>query len=276
MNAEERAVRVVGADRWADAGAWTGEGMVREVFFFCSAGSELYGSIYAAEEPRVPVGVVICNSWGYEANLAGRIVHPVSIAVAQAGGIAVNFHYPGFGDSGGDFSTTTVQAQADAAVDALGEASRRHPGARWILAGLVLGASVAALAAERGAGAESLLLVQPALRPSAYFAHLERAARRSLPPPAPKPAPGFAFGYPLGRAPLEAADAADAAVEVALRRFAGEGTVVSYEKPEEIDGVPERFERIRAPGSWRFGIRNTPELTAAVADCLVERLAEEA
>jgi hypothetical protein len=256
--------------RWDDSGTWVGEELRREVFFFPSRGVRLYGSIYAPASPPAPFGVLFCNSWGFEANQAGRIVHSVSIAVARAGGVAVHFHYPGFGDSQGDFEAMTVDVMADAAVDAVAEASRRCSGTRWALAGLMLGASVAGLAAARGAAAE-LLLVQPALRPGRYFARLERASKRSLGGAAPEPAPGFAYGYPLPPATIDSAPEADAAVEAALAGFEGEGTIVSYEKPEEIEGAPERFEQVRAPGSWRFGSRDNPELSRATAAWLRRR-----
>jgi hypothetical protein len=262
-------------DRWADAATWSGDGIAREVFFFRSGAVDLYGSVYAAERP-LPLGVVICNSWGYEANLASRIVHPVSIGVAQAGGVALSFHYPGFGDSEGDFAATTIDAMAHAAQDAVREASRRHPATRWVLVGLMFGASIAAIATAREPGIDRLLLVQPALRPGAYFGRLARVAKRSLGPPAPEPAPGYAFGYRLTPELVESAPAADAVVEAALAGFSGEGAVVSCETPEEIVGAPERFECIRTRGSWRIGVRDMRELTAATVAWLVGRLAEEA
>jgi pimeloyl-ACP methyl ester carboxylesterase len=238
----------------------------REAFFFPSGGAALYGSVYApAAADAASFGVVVCNSWGYEANLAGRIVHPLSIEMARAGGIALCFHYPGFGDSQGEAEAMTVDVMAAAAADAVREASRRFPRARWILAGLMLGASAAALATARGARVETLLLVQPALRPGSYFARLERASKRSLGRPAPEPAPDFAYGYPLSPMTLDSAPPADAAIEAALADFTGEGTIVRHEKPADVDGAPERFEQVRVPGAWRFGSRDNPALLDASA-----------
>lgn len=259
---------------WSDAAIWEGEGLRREAFFFASHGVDLYGSIYAAVPPS-SLGVVFCNSWGYEANLTSRLVHPLSLAIAGAGGVALNFHYPGFGDSQEDLGETTLDAMADAAVDAVREASKRYPGANWTLAGLMLGASIAALAADRGVEAEELLLVQPTLRPSSYFARLERASKRSIGKPAP--VEGFAFGYPLPQSLLASAPAADAAVEAALARFPGKGTIARYAEPEEIEGAPESFEHVCAPGVWRFGAQDRnhsdPMLVSAIADWWRQRAA---
>lgn len=256
---------------WSDMEVWQGEGLRREVFFFPSQGVQLFGSVYATAAPAPPLGVLICNSWGYEGNLASRLVHPISIAMARAGGVAVNFHYPGFGDSEGEWEATTMESMASAAVDALGEASRRYPDTRWIVAGLMLGASVACLAVGAGASAGELMLIQPALCPGRYLARLRRVSKRPLGGPVPGPAPGFAFGYPLSQAALDSATASDDAVEAALVAFDGQGAIIRYAKPAAIPGVPDCFEQVCAPGSWRFGSRDNPALAGAAADWLRQR-----
>jgi uncharacterized protein len=258
-------------DRWGDTEAWVGEELRREAFFFPSGGGRLYGSLYAAASPSRSSGVVICNSWGFEANQADQTMHRTALAMARAGGAGLIFHYPGFGDSEGDLGEATMDALADAAVDAVEEASRRLPGTRWTLVGLMLGASVAALAARR-AGAERLLLIQPALQPSRYFSRLERSAKRAavrVPARA-----GNAYGYPLPRPILEAAPAIDAAVAAALAEFDGEGAVISYVVPPGSELIPSRFEQIQLPGAWRFGSRQKPELARAARKWLQRPEAE--
>ncbi len=249
--------------RWGESESWVGENLRREAFFFPSRGDELYGSAYAPPSSDPPLGMVFCNSWGFEGNQASRIGHWVSYGLALAGAVGFSFHYPGFGDSHGDLAAATLDRLAAAAVDAAGEAARRFPGTRWVLVGPMLGASVAALAADRGAQAERLVLVQPALRPSEYFERLERASRRSL--GNPPSAQGYAYGYPLGEALLESAAAGDAAVDAALGGFDGDGIAIAYETPADLPGVPSRFEQRRAPGVWRFGKEDTPELIRATS-----------
>jgi pimeloyl-ACP methyl ester carboxylesterase len=247
---------------WADAGTWVGEGLRREVFFFNSAGVDLYGSLYAAPSAEASLGVLLCNSWGFEGDQASRLLHPLAIEVARAGGAAAIFHYPGFGDSHGDLASVTLNDLVDAASNALRELARRQPCERWMLAGAMFGGAIACLTAARHTEVERLLLLQPALRPSSYFARLERASRRSL---ATRPnEQGFVFGYPLPRAILDSAAAADAGVAAAIAGFRGDGTIVRHESPATIEGAPARFEQIPVAGAWRFGFKNlTPLLGAA-------------
>lgn len=261
---------------WSDAGTWAGDGLRREVFFFPSSDVELYGSVYATANASAPLGLVICNSWGYEADLASTLVHPLSIALAKAGGVAVSFHYPGAGDSLGDPDETTIDLMATAAGDAMSEASRRYPRTRWILAGFRLGASIAALAAGRGVSADGLLLIQPALSPSRYFARLERISKRSIGRPSPPPSPGFAHGYRLAQPLLDSAPDADAEVEAALASVDVIGTIVRCEAPAEVEGASEHFEEIRVEGSWRYGARNHSKLVRATAEWLRHEMAAAA
>lgn len=257
-------------DRWGDTGTWVGEDLRREVFFFASGGQQLYGSIYAATTAPT-IGLAICNSWGFEGNQSDATMHGIALRVARRGGAALVFHYPGFGDSHGDPAETSIETLVDAAVDAVEEASRRLPGVRWTLAGLMFGASVAALTARRAA-AESMLLIQPTLEASRYFARLERSARRAavrVPARA-----GNAYGYPLPHRILEAAPQTDKAVAEALAEFGGEGAVVRYAEPPRSALLPTRFEDVVVPGTWRFGARQKPDLARAASEWLRQRIAD--
>lgn len=260
-------------NRWGDTETWVGEGLRREVFFFSSGGEQLYGSLYAASSPSLSTGVAICNSWGFEGNQSDTTMHMIALGLARAGGAGLIFHYPGFGDSHGDLGEATMDTLADATVDAVEEASRRLPRARWALAGLMLGASVAALATRR-ATVERLLLVQPVLQPSRYFSRLERSAKRAavrVPARA-----GTAYGYPLPRLILRDGDAIDSAVAESLDEFDGEGAIVRYAEPPASDLVPDRFEQVVQPGTWRFGMRQKPDLAKAVVGRLLGAKAEAA
>jgi hypothetical protein len=263
------------AGRWSES-TWTGEGLRREVFFFRSRGVELYGSLYAATEIVRPFGVVLCNSWGVEADRCDPLQRSIALEMARAGGAGLVFHYPGYGDSYGDLAGLGLEDLSGAAADAVAEASRRRPGLAWILAGVVLGASVACLA-RRQADVETLLLVQPALRPGAYFQKLATSRRPIAPGPSPREmmevgsAPGMAYGYPIPGRIAENAEAADDAVTAALQAFQGEGAVIRHEKPSDSEPVPDRFRQCDVPGTWRFGSQNNPKLARATIEWLDRR-----
>jgi len=244
-------------DRWRDIGSWVGEELRREAFFFDSGGVQLFGSLYAAVPLSRPTGVVICNSWGFEGNQSDITAQRIALTTARTGGAGLVFHYAGFGDSHGDLAEATMEALANAAVDAIAEGSRRLPGTSWVLAGLMFGSAVAALGASR-ADIDRLLLVQPALRVSAYFSRLERIAKRSA-PRMPARA-GHAYGYPLPRRILAAAPGIDAAVARALEEFAGGGAVVRHAEPPRSSLIPAHFDDAVAPGTWRFGARQKTHL----------------
>jgi hypothetical protein len=260
-------------DRWDDTGTWVGEELRREAFFFASGGEQLYGSLYAAVSPSPLGGVAICNSWGFEGNQADATMHGIALRVARAGGAGLIFHYPGFGDSHGDLAAASIESLVDATVDAVGEASRRLPGRRWTLAGLMFGASVASLATRR-ADIDRLLLVQPVLRSVPYFRRLERSARRAAVRVSARA--GNAYGYPLPHRILESAAEIDAQVAEALGEFDEEGTVIRYAEPPRSERIPERFEDVVLPGTWRFGARLKPELARAASDWLRQNAAEGA
>jgi alpha/beta superfamily hydrolase len=263
--------------RWADAATWTGDGMRREVFFFRSRGERLYGSLFVAEEPSRPLGVVACNSWGVEADRCDPLLRSVAIEAARHGGASLVFHYPGYGDSFGDLPGVGLADLSEAAGDAVAEASRRCPGFSWILAGFMFGASVACLA-QRQAGVELLLLVQPALRPGAYF---QRLAKRTQPLALPSrtatesieagAGANMAYGYPIPRSIAASGPEDDAAVAAALAAFEGEGAVVRHAKPEQALAVPQRFQQIEVPGAWRFGSLKNLELARAATSWLDRR-----
>jgi hypothetical protein len=264
MDGGEQHAGVRSSSRWSDAAAWEGEGLRREVFFFPSRGQRLYGSLYRAASLSRRDGIVICPSWGVEADRSNRLVHGLAFAMAKLGGAALVFHYPGYGDSEGDLAASTMEGLAAAAGDALEEAERRVEGRRWTLAGFTFGAAVACLA-QREAPVRDLLLLQPELRPGSYFREIARKAKRSA---FGKELERLAFGYPAPEAMLRGADEIDAAVETALAEFDGNGFTACYATPGPTDLLPACFERVVVDGTWRFGARNQPGLLEAATGFL--------
>jgi alpha-beta hydrolase superfamily lysophospholipase len=240
--------------KWDDAAAWAGDGLRREVFYFGPDEARLYGSLYSAESPSRSDGVLICASWGYEADRTERLAHRIALTAARLGGAGMIFHYPGYGDSHGEaLAEATLDSLAQAAALALTEASQRRPQLAWFPAGLMVGSAIACLAQRLAPAVGRLLLVQPSLSPSAYFATLAKSAQRvSL---GPGRIAEMSFAYPLPRAILAAGPGADLPVREALSEFAGDGTVIRCAKPGIDPPAPERFDELTVEGSWRFGMQ---------------------
>ncbi|HEX3174208.1 MAG TPA: hypothetical protein VHQ43_08325 [Solirubrobacterales bacterium] len=253
---------------WEDAATWRGAGLRREVFFFGPAEAPLYGSLYSAEPLRGGPGVLVCASWGYEADRTARLSHYVALSAARGGGAGMVFHYPGYGDSHGpSLAETTLDALADAAASALEEGARRCPQLAWFPAGLMVGAAVACLAQRVSpVAANRLLLVQPALSPEAYFARLAKSTQRVT--LGPGRIRDMSFAYPLPAKILAAGPQADASLHEALAAFDGDGAVVRCARPPLDAPVPPGLEELVVDGSWRFGTQDYPALEHGVGEWL--------
>jgi hypothetical protein len=265
------------AEGWSDAGAWHDEDLRREVFFFRVGDVDLYGSLYAARDLTRSTGVIACGSWGVEADRTDPLLRAVALGMARLGGAGMVFHYPGYSDSFGELAGLGMVELAEAAREAVAEA-RRRVDVEWILAGLMLGASVAALAG-RSAGLQQLLLVQPELCPGSYFDRLRERSEPLAPGSSPREmlevgsASGMAYGYPIPSRIADHGPEADAAVATALGAFEGQGAVIRHESPRGPDLAPPRFERVDVRGAWRFAAQNNPGLAAATIECLERRTA---
>lgn len=242
---------------WEDAATWAANGVRREVFFFPSGPHALYGSLRTRDPRTRPLGVVVCSSWGSQADFTHDIAHGLAHAAVRRGGAGVTFHQPGYGDSHGLPDRVAIEDLVDAAADAVQAAAARAPGLDWILAGLMLGASVATLAARR-VDASGLLLVQPELDPPGYFRELRARARRvSL---GREQRDDFAFGYPVPEAIAGRGPECAAEVRSALEQHAGAGAVVRYRDPPAEDAALERFPQIAVDGTWRLLAKQHPGL----------------
>jgi hypothetical protein len=230
--------------------------LTREVFYFRSGAHLVYGSLYLPGEQARGYGIVICGSWGVEADRTQGMLRELALESAQLGVAAMLLHYPGQGDSPGTVQDRTLDELTRAAVDAAQEASRRRD-VDWIFAGLRLGALVGARAAAQADAPRRLLLLEPALAPAAYFAGLEKAARRaSL---GVEQRDGLVFGYAV---PPAIRDEARPLGGLAPLR-PGDGAVVRYENTNLLHPVIRQLELIERPGRWRFQHASHPELLGA-------------
>ena len=229
---------------WSDSAEWSGDGIRRSVFYFGSPGSLLYGSMYAAEAPRSGLGAVICPSWGFEVASQQNLGHSLGLRLAGLGGAALVFHPPGHGDSEGDPEEVSMETLASAASEAVAEARARAPAWTWVLAGVRLGAAVAALAAE-AAGADLVLAIQPAFDPPVFLEELTRAARRTALVGAN--ASSLVFGHVLPQRLIDSCNRAD--IGAALAGMEDRRAVVRFERPAGV-WIPGGFEDLVVHGEW--------------------------
>jgi len=133
--------------------------------------------------------VVICQPWGQEYLRAHRSLKQLAMMLAQAGCHVLRFDYFGTGDSGGDMVDGDLEGWVDdieAAVQELQDTSGAH---RVTMAGLRLGATLAAIAAARQtADIDGLVLWDPVVSGSSYLRELMTTAAWTpvglVPPPA--------------------------------------------------------------------------------------------
>jgi pimeloyl-ACP methyl ester carboxylesterase len=128
-------------------------------------------------------GIVLCSAFGYEELCSRRTMRDLAVSLAQAGLPVLRFDYHGTADSAGTSEdpdrVATWIANVGAAVDLL----RRETGLTEVaLAGLRLGALIAAQAAARRNDIAALALLAPPLSGRAYIRELKALAHLLVAP----------------------------------------------------------------------------------------------
>jgi hypothetical protein len=255
---------------WGDASRWEGHGVRREVFFFDSGTDRLFGSLYAAAEPKLDVRLVICTGWGHELLQLNDLGHALALGISRAGGAALLFHPPGHGDSTGSMGDLTIDRHVAAAKDAAAEGARRVGLDGWDFAGVRIGASVAVLAADPF-HARFLALIDPALDPASHFEMLQRKARRLA---LGRPGELTLFGHPL---PVRAASELPEPTPLdVLGRLERRAAVVRFANPH-VEGIPAGIEQVVLPGRFSTppGPKEQARLAAAAAEWICSSPVDE-
>ncbi|MGF6596948.1 pimeloyl-ACP methyl ester carboxylesterase [Paraburkholderia sp. GAS448] len=124
-------------------------------------------------------GVVLCNPFGYDALCTHRGWRRLAERIAEAGMPVLRFDYPGTGDSSrNEDDPGRVDAWIDSIVAAVRHLIQATGVNRVSLCGLRLGATLAALAAERLGDIDGLVLLSSPLSGRNYLREL-RAHRQS-------------------------------------------------------------------------------------------------
>ncbi|HBV95250.1 MAG TPA: hypothetical protein DEG26_11375 [Chloroflexi bacterium] len=219
-----------------------GREYLREVGWIHSGPDRLYASLYAARTPAA--GVVVLPHWGRDGRLLLEWCHRLALGAAHRGGCGVLVQWPGNEDSEGGGGAPDLDRLVEIGLEVLAASRRRFPTIPWSLAGVRLGAVVAALAADSG-DAAAVVLVQPELDLQAYFDQVARAARLNLVRGDPHPGWGFRAEIPAGLGQ----PGVGARVHAALGTLSRPVGVVRYAVPPS-DPLPGNVLEVTVPGSW--------------------------
>jgi amino acid adenylation domain-containing protein len=119
------------------------------------------------------VAVLLCNPVGQEYIKSHRSFVQLAIRLADAGFPVMRFDYFGTGDSAGDFEETDIDHLRQDIWDAIEELKSKSNKQIFCLAGLRLGATMAAMVAMDRSDIDSLMLWEPVMEGHRYIEELK-------------------------------------------------------------------------------------------------------
>jgi exosortase A-associated hydrolase 2 len=147
---------------------------VGEAFFFEHEDGALFAVLGAAAEPPAGVAVVFCHPYGEEKQLTDRVLVRFARRLEADGFATLRFDCRGYGESAGALGDAMLDAHVAETLAAAALARARTGVDRVVLLGLRLGATVAALAAERDPAITGLVLWSPIMAGRTYVRELLR------------------------------------------------------------------------------------------------------
>jgi alpha-beta hydrolase superfamily lysophospholipase len=142
--------------------------------YFDSGGKTLFGWLHQSGDTGArPVGMVICNPFGYEATCAHRSVRAFAEMAAAIGIPTLRFDYLGTGDSS-EINPEADQLSAWAAdvEAAIAELKRQTGVPQVVLFGIRLGGLLATLVSRRNSSVSALAVIAPVLNGAKYVRQL--------------------------------------------------------------------------------------------------------
>ena len=155
--------------------------------YFGSEQRSLFGWLHAPSESRAAPdsGIVLCNPFGYEALCVHRTFRRFAEQAAEAGLAALRFDYDGTGDSAGDdYEAGRLEAWIASVNQAVEALKARTKVRRVFLAGMRLGATLAAIAAVERNDIAGLIAIAPVVKGRGFVREL-RALALARPQPTP-------------------------------------------------------------------------------------------
>ncbi len=147
--------------------------------FFEAHGRNLLAAVHPALRLQArSAAVVLCNPFGEEAARAHRAYRVIARKLEDTGYAAIRFDYSGTGDSCGDIADFGIEDWVQDIAAAAEELRRESGVSRIVLVGLRLGATLAALCAQRGVlRTAHVVLWDPVVDGAQYLRELGRAHR---------------------------------------------------------------------------------------------------
>jgi alpha-beta hydrolase superfamily lysophospholipase len=142
--------------------------------YFGSSGRRLFGLYSPAERKRSPSrAVVLCHPWGREYEHVHRSVRMLGSMLSTAGFDVLRFDYYGSGDAAGEAHEATLPGWEADVLAAVEEIRDTTGATRVALAGIRLGASLAArVAVRQRAAVQELVLWDPVVNGADYLEEL--------------------------------------------------------------------------------------------------------
>ena len=148
--------------------------MTENPFYFGRGDVSLFGVLHEPAQPGAVTPVVCCHPFGEEKLWAHRVYVSMARQLAARGRPVLRFDCMGIGDSSGHFAESSLTTMLDDLDAAVHEVRRRTGHAKVALLGLRLGATLAALAAERRDDVDRLVLWAPVVDGARYMQDLLR------------------------------------------------------------------------------------------------------
>ena len=257
-------------------------------FYFGTGQRRLFG-IYTPAQAAAGAGVravVLCAPWGHEYLGAHRSIRHLATLLSAAGLHVLRFDYFGTGDSAGDMRQASLDGWRSDIETAIDELKDTAGAAKVGLAGLRLGATLAAsVAAKRSRDVDALALWDPIASGEKYMQELVRAEleMRGVGRTDAASPPGDGVEREVGGFPitpqmsldLRGIDLGALQPAVAARTLAVVSDAEFLETTRAaLDGrcrAPAQVEHIAAPPAW---VENVSFRTGAVPVKVLQRVAE--
>lgn len=148
--------------------------MLEQPLFFDNLnGEQLFGFHHKADNAK-SVGVVFCHPFGEEKYRSYRAFVNFGRYLAVHNISSFRFDVKGAGDSDGELCESTIETQIEDTLDAISYFKNSSGVDTVVLIGLRLGASIAALTAERDDSITGLVLLSPISKGASYWRELLR------------------------------------------------------------------------------------------------------